>query len=114
MLSELSATEICEFYRYLLTVERDIGHQHKIGYANRTLKDIGVLLRSILKDALSLHYISENPAANIKVPKKVEDIEQRAYVGAEDIDTFLSAIKGHRLELPFTLCLTMACAVKRF
>ena len=105
LLSDLSAEDISAFYRHLLTVERDIGHRHKAGYANRTLKDVGVLLRSILKDAVTLHYISGNPAANIKVPKTVENIEQRAYVGAEYVDTFLSAIKGHRLELPFTLCL---------
>ena len=105
LLSELSAEDVSSFYRYLLTVKRTIGFQHKTGYANRTIKDLGVLLRSILKDATILHYINPNPAANIKVPRKLEDIEQRPYIGAEDIDTFLNAIKGHRLELPLTLCL---------
>ena len=105
MLSDLSAEDVSKFYRYLLTVERKIGHQKIIGYANRTLKDIGVLLRSVLKDAQILHYINENPASNVKVPRKVEDIQQKAYVGSGDVETFLHVIKGHRLELPLTFCL---------
>lgn len=105
LLADLAAEDVRDFYRHLLTVERDVGHQHIIGYANRTVKDVGVLLRSILNEALSLRHINENPASGVKVPRKVEDLGQRAYIGAEDIDIFLDAIKGHRLELPFTLCL---------
>ena len=107
ILSSFAVDDVSRFYRHLLTVERDVNKQHLVGYANRTLKDVGVLLRSILNDALMRRYIDENPAKNVKVPHKVEDIEQRSYVGAEDVDTFLSVIKGHRLELPLTLCLTM-------
>lgn len=105
MLSDLTAEDVRRFYSYLLTVQRSSNTHLKVGYANRTLKDIGVLTRSILKEALMLHYINENPASNVKVPHKVEDLEPRAYVGAEDVDIFLKAIKGHRLELPLTLCL---------
>ena len=105
LLSDLVAGDVSDFYRYLLTVEREINKQLKVGYANRTMKDVGVLMRSILKDALMLHLINENPAVNVKVPHSVEDIEQKSYIGAENVDTFLNVIKGHRLELPLTLCL---------
>ena len=55
----------------MLTVERTIGFQHKTGYANRTIKDLGVLLRSILKDATIVsHYDLEQRMINLYLHAK--------------------------------------------
>jgi integrase len=82
-------------------VEHGKGKRRKVGYSNRSIKDVATLVKEILNEAVLLQYISENPAEKIKVPHKIENIEQKAYIGADEVAVFLAAIKGHRLEIPF-------------
>lgn len=105
LLEELRARDIHNFYQYLLTVEHGKGKCFAIGYSNRTIKDIAILLRAILEEAVELEYIKMNPATNVKIPRKVDDIKTKSYIASDEIENFFSAIKGHKLEVPFTFCL---------
>ena len=107
LITELQGKDIKDFYQYLLTVEVRKGKNVKIGYASRTIKDVAVLLRSCVSEAVSVNDISENPAEKISIPHKVEDKNnsKKPYVDADEVNIFLNIIKGHRLELPFTLAL---------
>ena len=105
LLTELKPEHIRDFYNYLLTVEHGTGKRHSIGYSNRSIKDIAILVRASLEDAVILKYISESPAIKIKTPHKTTDIQTKAYVGSDDVGIFLDAISGHRLEAAFLLAL---------
>lgn len=105
-LGELEPQHIKDFYGYLLTKEKACPAQRELkGLSNRTIKDVAVLLRSILEEAVDLEYIRHNPAARIKTPKKPETKAKHAYIGIDEISAFLNAIKGHRLETVFIFCL---------
>lgn len=105
LLTELKPEHIRDFYNYLLTVEHGTGERHSIGYSNRSIKDIAILVRASLEDAVILKYISESPAIKIKTPHRNTDIQTKAYVGSDDVDIFLDSIKGHRLEAAYLLAL---------
>lgn len=105
-LGELEPQHIKDFYAYLLTKEKIAPAQRELkGLSNRTIKDVCVLLRTILEEAVNLEYIRHNPAAKIKTPKKPETKPKRAYIGIDEISAFLNAIKGHRLEMVFIFTL---------
>ncbi len=105
LLTELKPEHIRDFYNYLLTVEHGTGKRHTIGYSNRSVKDIAILLRASLEDAVTLKYIGDSPAAKIKTPHKNTDIQAKAYIGSDEVNIFLDAISGHRLEVAFLLAL---------
>lgn len=105
LLTELKPEHIRDFYNYLLIVEHGTGKRHTVGYSNRSIKDIAILLRASLEDAVTLKYISESPAAKIKTPHKNTDIQKKAYIGSDEVNIFLDAISGHRLEVAFLLAL---------
>lgn len=105
LLTELKPEHIRDFYNYLLTVEHGTGKRHAIGYSNRSVKDIAILLRASLEDAVTLKYIGDSPAAKIKTPHKNTDIQAKAYIGSDEVNIFLDAIAGHRLEVAFLLAL---------
>lgn len=105
LLTELKPEHVRDFYNHLLTVEHGTGKRRQTGYSNRSIKDIAVLLKSALEDAVMLGYISENPAGRIKVPKRNCEHKDKAYIGADEVDIFFDAIKGHCLEIPFKLIL---------
>ena len=90
LLTELKPEHIRDFYNYLLTVEHGTGKRHAVGYSNRSVKDIAILLRTSLEDAVTLKYI---------------DIQAKSYIGSDEVNTFLDAISGHRLEVAFLLAL---------
>lgn len=105
-LGEIEPQHIKDFYGYLLTKEKSCQAQRAVkGLSNRSIKDISVLLRSILEEACDLEYIRHNPAARIKTPKKPETKMKRSYIGVDELATFLNAIKGHRLETAFIFAL---------
>lgn len=105
LLTELKPEHIRDFYNYLLTVEHGTGKRHTVGYSNRSVKDIAILLRTSLEDAVTLKYISESPATKIKTPHRNVDIQAKSYIGSDEVNTFLDAISGHRLEVAFLLAL---------
>lgn len=101
-LGELEPQHIKDFYGYLLTKEKQAPAQREAkGLSNRTMKDIAVLLRSILDEAVDLEYIRHNPSAKIKTPKRPQAQAKRTYIGVDQVATFREAIKGHRLEIVF-------------
>ena len=103
-LGELEPQHIKDFYGYLLTKEKQAPAQREAkGLSNRTMKDIAVLLRSILDEAVDLEYIRHNPSAKIKTPKRPQAQAKRTYIGVDQVAIFREAIKGHRLEIVF-LC----------
>ena len=108
-LTKLEGKDIKNFYQFLLTAEHGVGKRRKVGYSSRTIKDIAVLLKSCLNEAVTLKYITENPAEKIVVPCRVEDKHNgnsnKSYIDTDDVGIFLNAIKGHRLEIPFILAL---------
>lgn len=106
LLSELMPEDISNFYTHLLTVEHGVGKRKAIGYSNRSIKDVAVLLRSLLEDAVTFKYISENPSAKIKIPKRnTVSSKNEAYIDSDEVQTFLDEIRGHRLESVFLLAL---------
>lgn len=101
-LGELEPQHIKDFYGYLLTKEKQAPAQREAkGLSNRTMKDIAVLLRSILDEAVDLEYIRHNPSAKIKTPKRPQAQAKRTYISVDQVATFREAIKGHRLEIVF-------------
>ena len=105
LLEEVTAKDIHKFYQYLLTVKHGQGKRFAIGYSSRTIKDIAILLRAILEEATELGDIKTNPAAKVKIPKKIDNIKSKSYIASDEIEIFFEAIKGHRLEVPFMFCL---------
>ena len=105
LLEDLSAKDIHKFYQYLLTVEHGKGKRFAVGYSNRTIKDIAILLRAILEEAVELEDIKTNPASKVKIPKKIDNIKSKSYIASDEIEIFFEAIKGHRLEVPLMFCL---------
>ncbi len=104
-LTLLKPEHIHDFYNYLLSAEYKTGSGRKKRYSNTTIKDVAVILRMSLEDAVLMKYISESPAKRVKVPKRVTDIQRTAYIGVDEIHVFLDAIRGHRLETAFLLAL---------
>ncbi len=65
------------------------------GLSDRTIRDILVLLKSIFKYAIDNgHLIGHNPAAAVKLPKKVKKSDDLPYIGEDEIADF-----RHELEL---------------
>lgn len=107
-IGSVSAEDVDKFYHYLLTKDKSCPSQKADkGLSNRTIKDIAVLLRTILSDAIILEHAKDKDktlgAIKLKIPKRPEGTPVKAYIGRDEINTFLDAIKGHRLELPFLL-----------
>lgn len=105
LLEDLDTKDINDFYQYLLTAEHGKGKRFAVGYSNRTIKDIAILLRTILEKAVELKYLKTNPASKVKIPQKSDNIKLKPYIASDEINIFFNAIKGHRLEIPFILCL---------
>lgn len=101
LLTELRPEHIRDFYNFLMTVERG----GKKGYSNCTIKDVSVVLRMALDDAVMNKYIRESPAGQVRTPKKNGSTGRKAYVGADEVGIFLEAIRDHRLEAPFLMTL---------
>jgi len=101
LISEIQPKDIKDFYSYLLTVEHGVGRRYSEGYSNRSIKDISAVLKSALKEAVNLKYITENPALNVTVPYRSTEQVVKPYVSTSELNAFFLAIKGHRLEIPF-------------
>lgn len=107
-ISELSAGQVDNFYHYLLTKDKLCSTpKTSKSLSNRTIKDIAILLRAILKDAIVLGDVPDREktlnAIKLKVPKRPEESAEQVYIGIDEADIFRNAIRGHRLELPFLL-----------
>lgn len=102
-LGGITPLNVSKFYDWLFTIPKTCTSQRGTGLSNRTVKDVARLLNQVLNDAVRVEYIARNPAKNILIPKREELLVDRSYIGAEDIDNFKNAIKGHRLEVPFLL-----------
>lgn len=105
LLPELKPTDVKAFYEYLAVVEHGEGKRHISGYSNRSMKDISMVLKSALNEAVVLKMIPENPAVYVKVPYRVEDKQHKSYISISEKDCFMDAIKGHRLETAFIMAL---------
>lgn len=105
LLTELKPADIHDFYSSLLTKEHFKGKQRIIGYSNRSIKDIALILKASLAEAVDMEILKRSPAARVKIPKKPEEKKLRPYVGSDQCSDFLEAIRGHRLELPFTFAI---------
>ncbi|MCD8250179.1 MAG: site-specific integrase [Lachnospiraceae bacterium] len=116
MLGDVTIDHIDAFYTYLLKKPKDKkrpAQRDEVGLSNRTMKDIAVLVRSILSDALQNGHVSDEKAfrdaIRLKVPKKDEALEDSMkddlYLDEETIPAFLEAIRGHRLEAAFYISL---------
>ena len=105
LLTELTPRDVHDFYISLLTKEHGVGKRYHEGYSNRSIKDISLVLKASLAEAVSLEILKKNPADNVKVPKKPEEMKLRPYVSSDQCADFLEEIRGHRLELPFTFAI---------
>ena len=105
LLTELKPQDVHDFYVSLLTKEHGVGKRRTIGYSNRSIKDIALVLKACLAEAVDMEILKRSPAARVKVPKKPEEYKLRPYVSSEQCADFLEAIRGHRLELLFTFAI---------
>ena len=105
LLTGLSPQDIHDFYYSLLSKEHGTGDRRTIGYSNRSIKDIALILKASLAEAVDMEILKKSPAARVKIPKKPEEKKLRPYVGSDQCSDFLDAISGHRLELPFTFAI---------
>ncbi len=98
-LSKVAPRDIKEFYDYLLCRGNKAKYRHSDGLSSRTIKEIALLLKAVLKEAALLGDIPCNPAENIPVPyKKRESAKAEVFLDAEDMKILLSEIQGHVLE----------------
>ena len=99
ILSKLNQRDIKEFYEYLLTEGNMAKYKRNNGLSQRSIKEIALILKAILKEATLLGDISSNPSENIPVPKKKqESIKQEVFIDKEDMGVLLKSINGHILE----------------
>lgn len=101
LLTEMKPRDIHDFYVSLLWKEHGSGKRRTVGYSNRSIKDIALVLKASLAEAVDMEILKRSPAARVKIPKKPEEKKLRPYVGADQCAVFLAAIQGHRLELAF-------------
>ncbi|MUM35979.1 tyrosine-type recombinase/integrase, partial [Mycobacterium sp. CBMA361] len=74
------------------------------GLAPKTVRNIHTMIHRALADAVAWKYISDNPASNIKPPKKPRS--RRPVWNAQQIQTFLKSIQDDRFAALFLLELT--------
>lgn len=99
-----------DFYCSLLTVKKSAPSQRQDeGLSNRTIKDISMLLRSVIDDAYTLDYIKDarlvEKIKKVKAPRRPECVKKKAYISESTLPLFLNAIKGHCLEDAYKLAL---------
>lgn len=98
-LSKVTPRDIKEFYDYLLCKGNKAKYKHSDGLSSRTIKEIALLLKAILKEAALLGDIPFNPAENIPIPnKKRESSKTEVFLDADDMKILLSEIQGHILK----------------
>lgn len=99
VLSKITPRNIKEFYEYLLTEGNMAKYKKKDGLSYRTVKDISLLLKAILREAFKMGDIFNNPAEKVEVPrKKKERRKDEIYIDAQEIPDLYEEIKGHILE----------------
>jgi len=108
-IAELTPSHVEGFYNSLLESKSDSVKMHDEGLSNRSIKDIAVLFRAIIKDAYMLDYIKDERLAKkimtYPYPKRPETPRERVYVSKNDMACFLAAIKGHCLENAYLITL---------
>lgn len=99
VLSKITPRHIKEFYEYLLTEGNMAKYKKKDGLSYRTVKDISLLLKAILREAFKMGDIFNNPAEKVEVPrKKKERRKDEVYIDVQEIPDLYEEIKGHILE----------------
>jgi integrase len=74
------------------------------GLAPKSVRNIHAMIHRALVDAVAWKYISDNPASRVKPPKRVRG--RRQVWSAEQIQTFLAAVRNDRFAALFLLELT--------
>ncbi len=99
ILSKVTPRDIKEFYEYLLRDGNKAKYKSSNGLSQRTLKEIALLLKAILREAVYLGDITRNPAEKIPIPKKKQEcVKQEIFIDKDDMNILLVEIKGHILE----------------
>lgn len=105
-LSKVNARDIKEFYSFLLENGNMSKYKRENGLSQRSVKEISLLLKAILRDAVLVGDIVKNPAENIAVPKKKKtNAKQDNFIDADDLKILMTEIKGHVLESLITVTL---------
>lgn len=108
--AELKPETVQNFYFSLLQKKKSSPAQkNEVGLGNRSIKDIAVVLRSVVDDAYAMDYIRDprivDKIKRVKYPQRPETKEKKPYISVATMPVFLNAIKGHRLEIPFKIVL---------
>lgn len=97
-IEDITPAVVKDFYKSIFNTKKRYGD----GYiSNRVIKDVLKLFRNIMDDAVYMKIISENPCGRLKIPQRPVDISDKAYVGVDEMETFINEIRGHRLEKMF-------------
>lgn len=98
ILSKITARDVKDFYDYLMRTGNKAKYKHKNGLSQRTVKEIALLLKAMLREAVLLGDIPRNPAEGIPIPKKKDSIRNENYIDLQDMEILRKEIKGHILD----------------
>lgn len=105
-LSKVTPRDIKDFYHYLLSNGNRAKYKSQQGLSQRSIKDIAMVLRLILREAVALKDIRSNPTEEVTIPKKkAEVVRSEQFIDENDMKILLSEIKGHALEELITITL---------
>lgn len=108
-LSRLKPVHIKEYYDYQLRygrTQKNGGADE--GLSTRTVRSHSLLMKAALEEAVELNIISDNPAKNVTVPKKLVDNQKKdddVFMDEDEIRHFFEILKGHRLYEVFVIIL---------
>lgn len=99
ILSKVSPRDVKEFYEYLLRDGNKARYKRNNGLSQRTIKEIALLLKAILNQAVCLGDIVSNPTEGIPIPgKRQKNLKPDIYIDENDMGVLLAEIRGHILE----------------
>lgn len=111
-LSSVTPRMVNEFYHYLLTKGKGGTGRKNQGLSERSVKEIALLLKAVLENAVILEELSSNPAQKVPIPhKRKTQLQPEAYLDSSEVPVLMSAIKGHELE--YAIKVTLRYGLRR-
>ena len=104
-LSEITTSDLNDFKDSLYKEKKTSCSQiNEEGLSDRTIRDILVILKSVFKYAVDNgHLVGHNPAAAVKLPKKVKKSDDLPYIGEDEIADFKNELEKQCQDHPFLI-----------
>lgn len=105
-LKNITPRDIQNFYNFLATEGNNFKYAKRTGLSQRTIHDISLLVKSILRFAVQMEDIPSSPAEKISIPKtKRGQGKPDNYIDSDDLQFFLKELEGNRLKELFIITL---------